>query len=68
MTSFTEESIERGARALAEALHGGRWETHYTEGQRQLWVGRVRAVLGAERPDPGTDTTDAVNIIGRRAA
>ena len=56
--NFTDEAIERGAKALAESLHGGRWETHFTDTQRDLWRERVRAILGQECPNPGTYMAD----------
>jgi len=40
-----EAHIERIAAALAVACNGGRWLTHYTEGQRDVWRRRVLAIL-----------------------
>lgn len=42
---FADEAIEIGAAALAEALHGGKWATHYTEAQKDVWRGRARVAL-----------------------
>ena len=42
---LTPEAVEVGARALAEALAGGKWETHFTEAQRDLWRDRVRRAM-----------------------
>lgn len=41
---FTPEAVERAAKALAEALNGGAWNTHYTEEQKEIWRNRVRGL------------------------
>ena len=53
--TLTAEAIERGARALAIALHGGDWDTphkamgepsgNYTEAQKQWWRDGVRKMM-----------------------
>lgn len=42
---LTPAAIETGARALAEALNGGSWDTHYTAAQKALWRRRVLAAM-----------------------
>jgi hypothetical protein len=42
---LTDDAIECGAKALAEALAGGKWETHFTDGQKQLWRDRVKKAM-----------------------
>lgn len=42
---LTNEAVEKGAKALAEALNGGAWETHYTAEQKELWRERVRVAM-----------------------
>lgn len=37
----TEEMIERYAIKMAQGNNGGKWATHYTDDQKQLW--RIRA-------------------------
>jgi hypothetical protein len=44
---YTKEAVERGAKALAEALNGGAWEVDYTPTQQELWRSRVRAMANA---------------------
>lgn len=45
---LTYDAIEKGAKALAEALHGGKWDTNYTSAQKEVWRDRVRrAMVGA---------------------
>lgn len=49
MTCFTDEAIEKGAKALAEALHGGSWSKDYTETQKTVWRNRVAAAVRLEK-------------------
>ena len=48
MTWFIDEAIEKGAKALAEALHGGSWAKDYTESQKAVWRKRVAATLNED--------------------
>ena len=45
---LTPAAIEAGARALAEAVNGGTWETHYTAAQKALWRRRVVVAMKAD--------------------
>ncbi len=53
MIRLTEDAVERGARALAEALNGGAWDTNYAPGQKTLWRARVIKAL-EHAPADGT--------------
>lgn len=43
------EMIERVARFMAETYNGGKWETHYTEAQRDVHRGRAKGLLALMR-------------------
>jgi len=45
---ITIETLERAARALAEAINGGCWEVDYSLIQKELWRSRVRAAMRVE--------------------
>jgi hypothetical protein len=42
---ITIETLERAAKALAEAVNGGSWDTDYTLEQKELWRCRVTAAM-----------------------
>ena len=42
---MTEAQIEAEARAMAEAVNGGRWDADYTEAQQAGWRLKVRWAL-----------------------
>ena len=46
--TLTSEAVERGARALEEAINGGSWNADYTDQQRALWRARVLVAVAAK--------------------
>lgn len=38
------EYVERAAAALAEVCNGGKWASHYTESQREVWRNRIKSM------------------------
>jgi hypothetical protein len=48
MREITKETEERAAKALAEAINGGNWDTDYSLAQKELWRSRVRAAMRVE--------------------
>jgi hypothetical protein len=53
VVTLTAKAVEKGAKALALALNGGEWDTHYTEKQKDLWRARVLAAMSVTPTDIG---------------
>ena len=53
-------SLERLAVALAEACNGGKWETHYTDEQRNRWRHRAAQIVKAP------EDLDYVGLVGAK--
>jgi hypothetical protein len=43
---MTATLIDKMAARVSVAMNGGRWDTHYTSAQKQVWRDRVAAIIG----------------------